>query len=836
MNGNTVQTASQYIDLGFEILPVRLDGSKAPAAPTWSGEAPGEFEPEDVEGKGIGIKCGALSNNLVVFDFESVEAFRDFGELVKKADLGYVLETAAVATSPRPGRHLYLHLDERPTGSFVCAQTAEGKTLIEIRARGSYVVAPGSPDSCHKSGRPYRWRREPVEDRRYLSAAEYEALISIAESLDKSGMHTKPEPERRPMNPIPEGRNQPGDDYNRRGDIGEVLGKHGFRLLTTKRDGTELWQKPNSSDERQHQLTRNSPGCPDRLYCFSSSCSPFRQGISYDNFSIYALLEHAGDYSAAAKQLGKEGFGEKTKPAAVPVAPQTAEEPTRIWMEPVLFDQVSAPPDIPTAQFPEPMAGYLRSVAESIQVPEAMVTMLALSVIATCAQRRFEVAVGGDHVEPLSIWTLVALPPSTRKTAVFQELTRPLDEWEKTKSEEMRSAIYEHEINQEVARQKIADLQRLAAKKETDKYEKEMLVQEAAVLKEKLAVTLHSPRLWTGDTTPERLQGLLTDHGERMSVLTDEGGIFEVMSGMYSDGKANVDVFLKSHAGSPVRVDRAGRTVHLQRPALTFGLTVQPSIVSDLGSGDKRRFRGNGLLARFLYCIPASNVGSRDVRSHKAVSTELRLRYHALIRELLSVEPRLDSSGTETPRMIHIGSEAIELWYQFSDDIEKKQAQGKEFERIQDWTGKLPGAVARIAGLLHLVKAGSDAEDSAIDPGTMTSAIEIGRRLIMHAQVAFDSMMLGRAVSDAKCLYQWILERKVPSLWEPQAYFRQSEPYRIPRFKENGRERLLQAIDELVARNIISSQEKMPTKKPTLIYAINPSVIPHTVARASPPS
>ena len=56
-----------------------------------------------------------------------------------------------------------------------------------------------------------------------------------------------------------------------------------------------------------------------------------------------------------------------------------------------------------------------------------------------------------------------------------------------------------------------------------------------------------------------------------MAVLSDEGGIYEVMSGLYSDGRANIDVFLKSHAGSPVRVDRGTRTAHLNHPLSSFG-------------------------------------------------------------------------------------------------------------------------------------------------------------------------------------------------------------------------------------------------------------------------
>ena len=87
---------------------------------------------------------------------------------------------------------------------------------------------------------------------------------------------------------------------------------------------------------------------------------------------------------------------------------------------------------------------------------------------------------------------------------------------------------------------------------------------------------MRAPRLWTSDSTPERLQSLLADHDERMALISDEGGIFEIMAGLYSDGKANIDVFLQAHAGRSVRVDRGSRTVYLNKPSLSFGLAIQP--------------------------------------------------------------------------------------------------------------------------------------------------------------------------------------------------------------------------------------------------------------------
>jgi len=57
----------------------------------------------------------------------------------------------------------------------------------------------------------------------------------------------------------------------------------------------------------------------------------------------------------------------------------------------------------------------------------------------------------------------------------------------------------------------------------------------------------------------------MADNDEKMSVLSDEGGIFDILAGRYNGGIPNLDLFLQSHSGSSVRVDRGSSaiTVHM---------------------------------------------------------------------------------------------------------------------------------------------------------------------------------------------------------------------------------------------------------------------------------
>jgi len=105
---------------------------------------------------------------------------------------------------------------------------------------------------------------------------------------------------------------------------------------------------------------------------------------------------------------------------------------------------------------------------------------------------------------------------------------------------------------------------------------------------------------------------MLSKHNACLAWLSSEGGLFDTLAGRYSKGVPNLDLFLKAHAGESDRVDRLSReSVSIQCARLTIGLSPQPDVLS--GLVDQPGFMGRGLFARFLYLLPASNVGYRTL-------------------------------------------------------------------------------------------------------------------------------------------------------------------------------------------------------------------------------
>lgn len=450
------------------------------------------------------------------------------------------------------------------------------------------------------------------------------------------------------------------------------------------------------------------------------------------------------------------------------------------------------------------------AVAASTQTPPAMAVMTALAVVAAVVQRRFEVAPHGDgdtYTEPLSLWTLTALGSGNRKTAVHQAMTGVLTAWEKRERDRMRGDIARALAQREVMTKRVEVL-KAAAGKTDDNAERQRLQDEIQSLHEHMPAALVAPRLFTGDITSERLQQVLAEQDERTAVFSDEGGIFQVMAGAYSGGLSSLDVFLQGHSGSAMRVDRAGRMAHLDRPALSFGLALQPGILQD--TGRTRRFRDSGLMARFLYAVPRSTVGQRDVRDRRALPEDIRADYEHGIDRLLDGMRR----PIGAPRRIPFEPAALDAWQDFAQRLEDELGEGGRYAHMSDWASKLPGAVARVACVLALAEHGTGLE--AVPAAAVGRAVQLGELLIPHAEAAFALMGAADGETDAQIALAFIQRHRLEAVAR-----RELQKAMEGRFRTL--DRLLVAIKLLQDWHVLGPEEKTRgAGRPSIFYAVNP--------------
>ena len=359
------------------------------------------------------------------------------------------------------------------------------------------------------------------------------------------------------------------------------------------------------------------------------------------------------------------------------------------WEPPTPFHAFSLPP-FPVKALPDHLSRFVEALATATQTPAALVGGQVLTVCAVGLGGRVEVEIRPGWREPTNIFTVTVLAPGNRKTAVVSAVTKPVLEFEQEEARRLAPEISEAEAQRRILKRRVADLEKQAAKAEPEN--RLQLEREAIAVAQELSSVIvpPSPRVFTDDVTPEQLANLISNHEGRFALLSAEGGIFDTLAGRYSGkGEPNIDVFLKGHAGDPLRVDRVGRAPDLvDRPSLTVGLAVQPDVLRRLEA--KPGFRGRGLLARFLYAVPESMMGRRQIGT-PAVPDDLLREFHATIRTLLRFSPANDSEGRPTPHILRFDRTAQDAFRTFEAGLEPRLASDADLGPIADWGAKLAG-------------------------------------------------------------------------------------------------------------------------------------------------
>ena len=421
-------------------------------------------------------------------------------------------------------------------------------------------------------------------------------------------------------------------------------------------------------------------------------------------------------------------------------------------------------PTFPVDVLPGWVAEMVQAVTEFHQTPPDLAGSIALAVLSAAAGGRVAVEVRPGWVEPVNLFVVVALPPGSRKSPVFKALSAPLLRAEKLLCQQTWPLIEQAEIELRIARAASEKTAKAAENAWAAEVRAEAVAEalDAASAVRQITVPV-LPQLVADDITPEAAASLLAEQGGRLAVLSDEGGIFATLAGRYS-GTPNLEVFLKGHAGTLLRVNRKSREPeHIEAPALTLGLAVQPDVLLDIAR--LPGFRGRGLLARILFSLPTNTVGRRRV-GPPPPSADITDAYSERLSRIV-----VDLHGLEAPATLPLSAQAQERMLQFEAELEPQLAPGAALGHITDWASKLVGATARLSGLLHVAEAGVPvALTRALDSRTVDAGTRLGTYYLTHALAVFEYMGADPLVEDARHLLDWIARRAEPAFSRRDAY------------------------------------------------------------------
>ena len=407
---------------------------------------------------------------------------------------------------------------------------------------------------------------------------------------------------------------------------------------------------------------------------------------------------------------------------------------------------------LPPRSLPGFLGPMVDGVAAATETPAELAAMLGLGVVALSIAGKVEVAPtkNPDYTETTNLYTMAAMESGNRKTAVLNSVTEPVVNWEKE-----QASHFQHldalRSERKTVEQQIENLRRRKRSKDEPI---EALQAEIRNLEAKLPEIPVVPQLWSQDITPEHLGTKLVEQNGRLGLLSAEGGIFENFAGRNSkQSTPNIDLLLQAYDGSPARVERANRVVHLARPTVTIAIAPQPDVLRGMAS--HREFRARGLVGRFLYAVPPSPIGDRtgDIIP---VPWAVRSAYQDGITSLLNMPVKRDVHGRIQPELLSFTKPAMELWRDFQATTERAMREGNTLFHCRDWGGKLPGKVARLAAVMYAVTFPWNERPGQIQLEQVEAAVTIAELFTSHALAAFGLMNIDPTIENALKVVQWL--------------------------------------------------------------------------------
>jgi len=443
-------------------------------------------------------------------------------------------------------------------------------------------------------------------------------------------------------------------------------------------------------------------------------------------------------------------------------------EPPSDWPEPRPFPKEAPPPPLPLEALPEWLAAWVRVQAVAKQVAEDLFAVLGLGVLSTAAMRKFVVSPWPDWRETVNLFCVVVLPVGEGKSPAFKAAMAPVTDYESRRREEEAEELGKLVEAHRLAEERLAKTRSKLAQCTKDKERPSLKAayDAACVEHEKLPPLRSAFLLFADDVTPEALEKTLASIGERLAIVSPEGGPFAILEGRYSDKVPNLDLFLKCHRGEAHRTLRIGRTgADLVHPLMTLVVTVQPSFLAEmLGNA---AFAGRGVLGRCWIVRPQSLVGFRNHRAAAALDvSEVDTEYRRRVEELLDGGRDVSDLSDKKPEgaTVFVDADAVEDWLAWTMATEKRLRPSGDLADLPDWANKVRGGALRLAGILHFAKHRGDLRAAIADPigvETMRAALALADYFTAHAQRAFDGAGEVERFNQARAAWTWIQRKNL---------------------------------------------------------------------------
>lgn len=607
--------------------------------------------------KGLGIITGfeyleVIDVDLKVFSTtkEKDDFWSEYIETLK--DVIYDFDKKFVLYKTKKGGYHILYKSKRVQGNTkIAVLKGHKEAVIESRGTGGYV---------------FLYPENKVTERTYfdidfITDEDREKLWNVSKSYNYI------EPTKEKVTPktkkeFDDGGVTPWDDFNNQFTCIDVVCPDDFFIVDrgTKRRHTII--KRHGADSAHSGYVFNDNGC---MYLFSTGTN-YPHETLITPYHAYTIKNHNGDFSASAKDLYEQGFGDRVKAKIKEVEPIVVEKPKVETTE------------FPIEIFPDTIQFYIRECAEKLQMNIDYMGCSLLWLISVICGNSFEVEVKAGWKEKATVWLALVGQAGIGKTPSIDRMIFPL---QKLNNREIKRYLED--------RKQYDEFNKLSKKEQKEMYGELYKVDEPK-----------KTQFIVNDITLEALVDMHQQSDNAVGVFKDElAGWLKDMN-KYRAG-SDLEFWLSTWSGKSVNVNRMTRAgSFVDKPFIPVLGGIQPTIFNNLATEETKE---NGFMDRLLLSYPEAKVEHfvEDEMDYTAIQwySEVITNFYKKVQSKIERE-----NGEIKPITLKFTASGKREWVRIFNKITDAQNNDEENQYLKSMYPKQKSYVPRFALLIHVFK------------------------------------------------------------------------------------------------------------------------------------
>jgi len=651
-----IERALGLLQKNYSIIPI---GPKKIPACKWSKYMKERITEEELRkyssSEGFGIVTGYNNVEAIDVDLKVLSTLTEQQNFWKeyynflKDNIEDFDKKVVIRKTKNNGYHLIYRCEEIEGNQKLAKLEGHKEAIIETRGIGGYIFI-------------YENQVGDLDytDLQEISILERGMIIEISKYYDFKQETINLDKEAKRVNYNTE--TTPWEDYNNKHTALDVVSDE-FDVVANLSD-KYIIKRLGASSAHSGYIYKNS-NC---MYLFSTG-THYPAETLLNAFACYTFRYHNGDFSAAAKEVYKEGYGDRVIKEV---------EDLKNTFRP---EDLSFPIDI----FPE---NYQRYIFECYQTLDASIDYMGCSLLwalSLIIGNTINVEVKKGWKENVNIWIALIGKAGVGKTPSIDKIIFPL-----LKQNTHEIKLYRKEY------QKYEDF-KAKEKSEQDK-----------------TASVDKPRqsqFIANDVTNEALVQMHEENKNAIAVFKDElAGWFKDMN-KYRAG-SDLEFWLSSWSGKSVTLNRkTSKNSFVEKPLIPVLGGIQPSILDSFYTDENK---DNGFIDRILFSYPDLNVESYN---EDEINPQLLEWYEGSLIKLYNHAKkhllRFNADDEVEPHTAVFSKAARKEWIRIFNEITEMQNSETENEYMKSMLPKQKSYIPRFALLINYIN--SDDENNAFE-------------------------------------------------------------------------------------------------------------------------